>query len=54
MESKLLFKKTSTTKHELEQNYQHTIKTQCPNIKYFKKYLFIFYFYLFKLRFHYL
>ena len=31
MKSKSIFKKISKTKYKLEQNWQHTNKTQCPN-----------------------
>ena len=31
MESKPLSKKISKAKNKVEQNYQHTNKTQCPN-----------------------
>ena len=37
MESKLLFKQISKAKNKLEQNYQHTNKTQCPNKDTLKK-----------------
>ena len=37
MESKPLFKKISKAKNKLEQNYQHTNKTQCPNRDTLKK-----------------
>ena len=37
MESKPLSKKISKVKNKLEQNYQHTNKTQCPNKDTLKK-----------------
>ena len=37
MEIKSLSKKISKAKNKLEQNYQHTNKTQCPNRDILKK-----------------